>query len=391
VREGADSADASHTHDTTYALHRMSSSVVAAAYAIGNIASSVALILVNKEVFRTGFHFPMTLSFAHFVFAMLWYQCLARVGAYEKPRPGAMPLLEQCKVAAAIFASIAFMNLSLNANSIGFYQVTKLTVIPVTLAINSCAYGVHTTTKLKLSLALLLAGVGVASVTEVHLKPLGMLYGILAVVSTAVCQIWQGTKQSEFGVSATQLQALTARWMAAQALVVAVATEMICMDSGGTRSTCDTSSAFVLAAVGGDTVKRWTMLVALGACALALLVNFTVFGLIGRTSAVTFQVVGHAKTCLVLIGGYVFFPSHGSSRKQQQQLQSNILGVSIAMLGVFLYGHLKHTAGNKQPDCFDHACPGCVLDVITSAEEKAERAGSDVESREMEAVPIVKQ
>ena len=31
--------------------------------------------------------------------------------------------------------------------------------------------------------------------------------------------------------------------------------------------------------------------------------------LIGRTSAITFQVVGHAKTCLVLIGGFVLFPA----------------------------------------------------------------------------------
>jgi hypothetical protein len=46
----------------------------ATAYAIGNVASSVALVLVNKKVFSGGFHFPMTLSFFHFVFTVFWYQ-----------------------------------------------------------------------------------------------------------------------------------------------------------------------------------------------------------------------------------------------------------------------------------------------------------------------------
>ena len=114
----------------------------------------------------------------------------------------------------------------LNTNWVHCYQVTKLTVIPVTLAINALTYGVHTTTKTKLSLAILLAGVGVATVSEVQLRPLGMIYGILAVLSTAICQIWQGSTQKEFGVSATQLQAATAPWMSVQALSVAVIMEM---------------------------------------------------------------------------------------------------------------------------------------------------------------------
>ena len=52
-------------------------SMSATGYAIGNVASSVALVLVNKKVFAGGFHFPMTLSFFHFVFTVLWYQLLA--------------------------------------------------------------------------------------------------------------------------------------------------------------------------------------------------------------------------------------------------------------------------------------------------------------------------
>ena len=40
----------------------------ALAYAVGNVSSSVALVLINKWVFSGGFRFPMTLTFFHFVF-----------------------------------------------------------------------------------------------------------------------------------------------------------------------------------------------------------------------------------------------------------------------------------------------------------------------------------
>ena len=58
------------------------------------------------------------------------------------------------------FASIALMNVSLSLNSVGFYQITKLTIVPVTLAINYAFYAVSTSSKIKLALAILLAGVG---------------------------------------------------------------------------------------------------------------------------------------------------------------------------------------------------------------------------------------
>ena len=46
------------------------------------------------------------------------------------------------------------------------------------------------------------------------------------------------------------------------------------------------------------------------------------------------------------------------------QLYNNIMGVSVAMIGVILYGHLKHASGQEVPDCLDHCCPSCVLYVI---------------------------
>jgi len=340
----------------------------ATAYAIGNVASSVALVLVNKKVFSGGFHFPMTLSFFHFVFTVFWYQLLAAAGAYTQPAPGkGMPQSEKFKVAAAGFASIGFMNLSLNSNSVGFYQITKLTIIPVTLVINAVAYGVHASAKVKLALSILLAGVGVATVTDVDLRPVGLSFGLAAVMTTAVFQIWQGTKQKEFGISATQLQAGIAPWQSLQALLVSAVTECYCYEP---TQGCDTAVSFFQSAFGGDETKQRTLWIVLATCFLALAVNLCSFGLIGRTSAITFQVVGHAKTCLVLIGGYVLFPA---KLADSQQLYNNVMGVSVAMVGVILYGHLKHAAGQDVPDCLDATCPSCVLYVIEPKYSEVER------------------
>ena len=319
----------------------------AAAFAVGNVVSSVTLVLVNKLAFSAGFKFPITLSFCHFIFTVVFYRLLRCAGFYED---AAMPQLEKFKVALAGFASIGFMNLSLNSNSVGFYQITKLTIIPVVLAIN-LLYGVHTNGKIKLALLILLAGVGVATVTDVQLRPIGLVYGTLAVLTTAVVQIWQGSKQKEFSMSGTQLQAAVAPWMAAQSLAVAAAAEGVCWNPDG--SCPKLVQDFVLEAAASDDGVR-TLGLVLATCFLALAVNFCSFGLIGRTSPITFQVVGHLKTCLVLVGGYVLF---ASKQQDPHQLQNNIFGVSVAMVGCVLYGHLKHAASQNQDDCLDCCCP----------------------------------
>ena len=52
----------------------------------------------------------------------------------------------------------------------------------------------------------------------------------------------------------------------------------------------------------------WAAAVAIaGSAVLGLLVSLSMFLMIGATSGVTFNVVGHAKTVLVLAGGVALF------------------------------------------------------------------------------------
>ena len=95
----------------------MSENLISAAYAVGNVVSSVVLVLVNKRVFAAGFHYPITLSCFHFVFTVVFYRVLAACAVYAPKNPD-ISSGEKFKVGLAGVSSIGFMNMSLSANSV---------------------------------------------------------------------------------------------------------------------------------------------------------------------------------------------------------------------------------------------------------------------------------
>lgn len=69
----------------------------------------------------------------------------------------------------------------------------------------------------------------------------------------------------------------------------------------------------------------WVILSAL----LAFLVNLSLFLVIGRTSPVSYNVLGHTKLCVILLGGYLLFGDAASPK--------NLVGVACALIGIFWY------------------------------------------------------
>ena len=74
-------------------------------------------------------------------------------------------------------------------------------------------------------------------------------------------------------------------------------------------------------------------------CLIAVSVNFSTFLVIGKTSPVTYQVLGHLKTCLVLGFGYTLLHDPFTGR--------NILGILVAVFGMGLYSYFC-TEDNKK-------------------------------------------
>ena len=155
---------------------------------------SVCLVLANKVVVSTfKFHFVLTLTTLHFLATTAYMQASACAGIFK---PGPSPPLKALLIVAALgVASIAFMNFSLQHNTVGFYQMTKLLCIPTIVAISRFANAATFSRKIYLTLALVCLGVGVSTVTDINFNALGTVFGALAVVSTSQFQIWYHQSQ----------------------------------------------------------------------------------------------------------------------------------------------------------------------------------------------------
>jgi solute carrier family 35 protein E3 len=68
-------------------------------------------------------------------------------------------------------------------------------------------------------------------------------------------------------------------------------------------------------------------------CCFALGVNISNYLVLGKLGPLTYQVVGHLKTVLILLLGFVMFNKTPDTR--------NIIGIVIAMTGVVAYSEIK--------------------------------------------------
>ena len=76
-------------------------------------------------------------------------------------------------------------------------------------------------------------------------------------------------------------------------------------------------------------------------CSIAVGTNLSQFICIGRFSAVSFQVLGHMKTILVLILGFILFGKEGLNLHV-------VIGMIIAVIGMIWYGNASSKPGGKE-------------------------------------------
>merc|ERR1712023_48382 len=120
------------------------------------------------------------------------------------------------------------MNLNLSISSVGFYQVTKLAIIPALLLANLLLKG-HwpVSKKMMASLCVLSFGLALATVHDVTLSPSSFGAGIMAVVSTCLFQIGIQQARQAHGLSSLQLQYQVALPQALLTLSIAIPSECI--------------------------------------------------------------------------------------------------------------------------------------------------------------------
>jgi len=204
-------------------------------------------------------------------------------------------------------------NLSLALNPVSFYQIAKILTTPTVVAINFLLWGKRISTPLVMSILASCVGVGLTTSGFAVSNRAGTVVATAAFVITAFYQIWIGKKISDLAVSAPQLLLNQAP------LSVAV---LLCA-----MPFVDTMPD--VAQIDPAIIKMF-LLSGLGAAAL----NLSQFLIIGRTSALTFNIVSNAKNIIIISIGWL----------QTGKIlgMSDFLGVSLALGGAFTYSWMCH-------------------------------------------------
>eukprot|EP00884_Botryococcus_braunii_P012748 jgi/Botrbrau1/21474/Bobra.0216s0082.1 len=290
-------------------------------YGLLNIVSASGIVFANKAVMSTfGFHFIYALTLIHTMFTLIGMHLFRQMGIYEVKR---LPKAAIIPLAGAYVGYIVLNNLNLQMNTVSFYQITKIAVAPAVLVSEAVFFGKTATRKVVASILVVCAGVGVSTVSDTDLGSnyLGWAVGAGAVAATAAYQIWAGTKQKELSAGSMQLLEQYAP-IAAFMLAVLVP---ICEPMGWTDRAPETLLGYVYtpAAVAAIVISA----------ALGLLVSLSTFLVIGATSSLTYNVVGHIKTVIILSGGCIFFGDSMPPKK--------LLGIGVAMVGIIWYSQLQ--------------------------------------------------
>jgi solute carrier family 35 protein E3 len=280
-------------------------------YLFLNASSSIGIVFANKVVFQIyNFKFGTLLTLIHFVFTALGLEVCRQFGVFEYKAVDIIKVLPLC---ISFCGFVALTNLSLVYNSVGFYQLIKVLTTPLIVFIQSTWWGETFSAKIKLSLALTCIGVAIGSVTDAEANLFGTFVALSALLVTCMYQIWVGSKQKELDMNSYQLLYIQAP-ISAVLLIPLVPmldpmSKLTEMPDNGTLVAIFVSSC------------------------LAFLVNLSIFLVIGKTSPVTYNVLGHFKLTVILSMGFVVFGAPLDYR--------NVCGILVTLWGVLWYTHLK--------------------------------------------------
>ncbi|XP_022743883.1 UDP-rhamnose/UDP-galactose transporter 2-like isoform X2 [Durio zibethinus] len=248
-----------------------------------NVVSSVGIIMVNKQLMSPSgyaFVFATTLTGFHFSMTAL-VGLVSNATSYSTRKK--VPLWELLWFSIFANTSITGMNLSLMLNSVGFYQISKLSMIPVVCVMEWILHGKHYSSKVKIAVIVVVVGVGVCTVTDVKVNAQGFVCACVAVLSTSLQQISIGSLQEKYSIGSFELLSQTAPIQALSLLLL---------------------GPFVDYYLTGKLLASY------------------------KLSSAAF-VLGHMKTVCVLILGWLLFDSELTLK--------NILGMALAVLGMVIY------------------------------------------------------
>ncbi|XP_042452438.1 UDP-rhamnose/UDP-galactose transporter 3-like [Zingiber officinale] len=278
-----------------------------------NVVSAVGLIMANKRLMSNSgyaFSFATTLTGFHFTVTAIvgWISNATGLSVSKH-----VPLWELLWFSIVANMSITGMNLSLMLNSVGFYQISKLSIIPVVCLMEFFLHSKHYSSRVIMAVTAVALGVGICTVTDVEVKSKGLVCACVAVFCTSLQQITIGSLQKKYDIGSFELLSKTAPIQAISLLLFGPTADYY---------------------LNGHLIFKYhysigAFLFILLSCILAVFCNTSQYLCIGRFSATSFQVLGHMKTVCVLILGWLLFDSALTLK--------NILGMLLAVLGMVFY------------------------------------------------------
>lgn len=278
---------------------------------IFNVVLSIALVLVNKRIVVVeNFRFMTVLTCLHFYASFIGCCIMLAFSLmkYKQVKDYSCVI----RIALASLVSIVCMNYSLAYSSVGFYQIAKLFCIPVTIALEKIFGFRQQGFSLILVASLVLLCIGMALIVEQEMDTniIGLFWTIAGVISTSVAQVFFGPLKKRLDLGALQLLFHTSPFMAV--------------------------GCFVAVPLLEDTKELYSMKISSGlismiilSCLIAVTFNNSNYMLLSEITPLTYTVLGHFKTIVIILLGIYFFDSVPSMRM--------LAGISAALIGVALY------------------------------------------------------
>jgi len=283
----------------------------------------VLCVLMNKYLFQFyAFNYATFLTFLHMASNSLFIVITEKLGYFERKQADWMKVLP---IGCSFVASVVSLNLSLQYNSVGFFQVMKILIIPCLVVMNWIGWNKRSSVPILLSLIPIMIGVAICTVSEINFSAIGAMYAIIGCFTTALHQIWGQTKQKELSLDALQLLSYQAPISAVILIPLTFMIDDVWGEHGIYNYPWPTTAITVI----------------VGSCIAAFGVNITSYMIVGKASPLTYQVLGHFKTCCVLAFGMIYYDSNVATK--------NVIGIAIAFLGTMIYSHITLQVPTSKP------------------------------------------
>lgn len=310
------------------------SRVIAMIWMIVNTLATIGIVFTNKSIFSDPALTHLQLSFAAFHFGLTYLT----LHVLSRPRislftPRRIAIRELLPLVIAWALNVILPNLSLAYSTVTFYQIARILLTPVVAGMNYVLY--NATLPRPAIYTLIPACLGVAMVSYYDTQPataaaagdavkttspIGVVFAGAGIFASSLYTVWVSTYRKRLNVGAMQLLYNQASVGAFMLLYV--------IPFG------DTFPVWSEIPGGG-----WAMIFMSGFC--AILINISQFFIITQAGPVPSTVVGHVKTCCIVLLGWLH-----SGRAVGDK---SVLGVLIAVGGIISYSvvMMKHNSRPK--------------------------------------------